>query len=157
MILYSAKSTIDAEGAKAYRVTKFNDGEVESSYLTTGGTCDCPAGVRPTCRHRQMLPDMIRAGIVNTHYFWDYDISTACDFQGTPKWQIEALVDDAPVAAEEVDLSDPVGEALQGDLLDRQTFDIPDGYEAVRDAKGRATGEVRPIPAPASPKPWRRM
>jgi hypothetical protein len=31
----------------------------------------------------------------------------------------------------------------------RNTFTVPDGYEAVRDAEGRATGEVRPV----APKP----
>lgn len=30
---------------------------------------------------------------------------------------------------------------------DRKTFSVPPGYEAVRDAEDRATGEIRPIPA----------
>jgi Lar family restriction alleviation protein len=32
----------------------------------------------------------------------------------------------------------------KGPALDRKTFTVPDGFEAVRDAEGRATGEVRP-------------
>lgn len=129
MILYSAKSIIDAEGLSAYRITKFADGEVESSYLTNGVTCDCPAGPRPTCRHRQMLPQMISSGIVNTHWFLDWDLGRViCDFEGTPKARIDAML---PPPA------------------DRQTFTIPDGYTAVRDAEGRATGEITPTPGEA--------
>ena len=94
MILYSAKSTIDAEGALAYRVTKFVDGEVESSYLTDGHQCDCPAGVRPTCRHRQMLPTMIADGIINTHWFLAWDTTrTVVDFEGTSRTTYEALAE----------------------------------------------------------------
>ena len=93
MILYSAKTTIDAEGRSAYRVTKFNDGEVESSYVTDGVQCDCPAGVRPTCRHRQMLPNMIANDIINTHWFLDWDRSgEIVDFEGTPRSAYEATI-----------------------------------------------------------------
>ena len=56
-----------------YRITKFNDGEVESTYLCTVDECECPAGVRPTCRHRHMLPRFIAKGAVNSFYFYDYD------------------------------------------------------------------------------------
>lgn len=35
--------------------------------------------------------------------------------------------------------------------MDRKTFTIPPGYEAVRDSEGRATGEVRPTAAPVEP------
>lgn len=34
----------------------------------------------------------------------------------------------------------------------RQTFAIPDGFEAVRDEQGRATGEVRPAIPPVEPQ-----
>ncbi len=56
-----------------YRITKFNDGEVESTYLCTIDECECPAGVRPTCRHRHMLPRFLAKGAVNSFYFYDYD------------------------------------------------------------------------------------
>src|SRR5579859_4963539 len=65
-----------------YRITKFTDGNVESSYLCTETECECPAGVRPTCRHRQMLPSMLAAGITNTHWFWDYDRMLVMDLNG---------------------------------------------------------------------------
>jgi hypothetical protein len=38
-----------------------------------------------------------------------------------------------------------VGAVLQVETQDRKTFSVPDGFEAVRDAEGRATGAVRPI------------
>lgn len=121
-VLYSLRSEIDAEGRTAYRITKFVDGEVESSYHTSREACECPAGVRPSCRHRQMLPHMLNANIANTHWFLLWPEAQVVDFEGTPRSRYT---------------SEPAEH--------RQTFTIPDGYEAIRDADGRATGEVRPI------------
>lgn len=56
-----------------YRCTKFNDGEVESSYLCSTTECQCPAGSRQTCRHRQMLPMFLNRGAVDTFWFLDWD------------------------------------------------------------------------------------
>lgn len=81
----------------AYRITKFTDGDVESTYLTDGITCECPAGPRPSCRHRQMLPTMLAAGIANTHWFMDWDRHGAIvDFNGASK----RLYDQLAAAAE---------------------------------------------------------
>jgi hypothetical protein len=77
-------------------ITKFDrDGNVESSYHCSGDTCDCPAGQRPTCRHRQMWPVLRR--IVDSHWFldWgnkrdnDWDI---VDFKGIPKSHYDRLM-----------------------------------------------------------------
>jgi hypothetical protein len=69
MSLYNAKKVDDA-----YRITKFDeDLEVESSYITTGSTCECPAGVRDSCRHRQMLPEFISAKRIDKSWFLDWD------------------------------------------------------------------------------------
>jgi len=69
MTLYSAKSVDDA-----IRITKFDeDFEVESSYITTRSTCECPAGVRDSCRHRQMFPEFVSANRINTSWFLDWD------------------------------------------------------------------------------------
>lgn len=57
-----------------YRVTKFNDSfNVESSYLCSIEECDCPAGHRPTCRHRTMLPKFIERGHIGDGWFYDHD------------------------------------------------------------------------------------
>lgn len=89
--LYSCKQEIDLNLGDRYRISKFVDGELESSYLTTFDQCECPAGVRPSCRHRQMLPQMLAAEIVNTHWFWDFDLGRPVDFSGELKSNIDAM------------------------------------------------------------------
>ena len=55
-----------------YRVTKFDtDLNVESSYLMTATECTCPAGSRPTCRHRQMFRDLLPR--IGSHWMFDFD------------------------------------------------------------------------------------
>ena len=67
MNLYNAKTTDDG-----VRITKFTeDLDVESSYITSGSTCDCPAGVRDTCRHRQMFHGL--TGRIDSPWFLDWD------------------------------------------------------------------------------------
>lgn len=78
---------------ESYRITKFHDDEVEGSYLVTYDNCDCPAGHRHTCRHRQMLPDLLP--IIDTHWFWNFDTHTVVDLMGTPKATLDALI--API------------------------------------------------------------
>lgn len=89
--LYSAKTEIDRHGTERVRISKFIDGELESSYLTTLYDCECPAGVRPSCRHRQMLPQMQAHRIVNTHWFWNFDLNRVVDFSGMLKSNLDAL------------------------------------------------------------------
>lgn len=74
-----------------YRITKFTDGEVESSYLCSETLCECPAGTRPTCRHRRMLPEMLTRDICNTHWFYDFDIARVVDLNGQLKSNLDAL------------------------------------------------------------------
>ncbi len=69
MTLYNCKHAGDE-----YRITKFDSfGNVESSYLCTTSECDCPAGVRPSCRHRQMLPKFIEREAIDTGWMLDFD------------------------------------------------------------------------------------
>ena len=78
MTLYNLKSALDD-----YRITKFTpDLDVESSYLIGGDPveCECPAGTRPTCRHRQMLPDLLP--LVDTEFFWDFERRTCVNSDG---------------------------------------------------------------------------
>lgn len=68
-ILYNCR-----HAGETFRITKFSEHmEVESSYLCTESTCDCPAGVRPTCRHREMLPKFIQREHVGDEWFFDFD------------------------------------------------------------------------------------
>lgn len=58
----------------AWRITKFdNDMNVESSYLTTAESCECPQGAKPTCRHRKMLPAFLEHKHVGDGWFYNYD------------------------------------------------------------------------------------
>ena len=69
MTLYNLKTDGDE-----YRITKFdNQLNVESSYLLSLSECECPAGSRPTCRHRQMLPEMLAYDMANTGMFYDFE------------------------------------------------------------------------------------
>lgn len=69
MSLYNLKT---ADGQ--FRITKFtNDLDVESSYLLSESECACPAGSRPTCRHRQMLPKMLEVQAADSGLFYDFD------------------------------------------------------------------------------------
>lgn len=73
MTLYNLRTDGDQ-----WRITKFdNDLNVESSYLLSEAECECPAGHRPSCRHRQMLPAMLAQGICNKSMFWDFETSQA--------------------------------------------------------------------------------
>lgn len=55
-----------------YRVTKFDaDMNPESSYLCTETECECPAGHRPTCRHRQMFPTLLT--LIGSGWLYDFD------------------------------------------------------------------------------------
>lgn len=57
-----------------YKITKFDeDLNPESSYLVSNDACECPAGHRSTCRHRQMLPVFQMAGRANTRWFFDIE------------------------------------------------------------------------------------
>lgn len=57
-----------------FRITKFDsDFNPEASYICDAVNCECPAGVRPTCRHRHMLPKFIARNAVGTNWFLDFD------------------------------------------------------------------------------------
>jgi hypothetical protein len=67
--LYNCKAA-----GESYRITKFdNEMNVESSYLCTATTCECPAGKRPHCRHREMLPKFLHRQHVGDEWFFDFD------------------------------------------------------------------------------------
>lgn len=91
-----------------WAITKFDiDLNPEATYtLATDGaslTCDCPAGVRPSCRHRHMLPFFAQAGAIDAGMFYQYE---------TQAWHMpfKARADDPEAsasAAKAVSLSQP--------------------------------------------------
>lgn len=85
-----------------YRITKFDSlGEVQSSYLCTESECDCPAGNRDTCRHRQMLPLFIHKGAIDTHWFYDFD---------RKGWVMNEIASPEPAISPPPEIADAVGE-----------------------------------------------
>ena len=121
--LYSLRTDGDQ-----YRITKFVDGDVESSYLCTESECECPAGHRHTCRHRQMLPTMLARKLCNTHWFLAYDMGGAIvDFNGTPKRLSDELA--AIPGVQVVRLDDPatlhntLAEALGEPAIDQHCLE----------------------------------
>ena len=112
--LYSLRcESPDGQPNGNYRITKFVDGEPEGSYLVTERECECPAGPRPTCRHRQMLPQMLHDGIANTHWFLEWDNKRGVvDFNGASKRLYDELAAAETITQAELILTaTPVGEA----------------------------------------------
>ena len=69
--LYTLRST-PKEGE--FIVMKFDpDYEVESVYALSAGECMCPAGHKPKCRHRTMLPLFLAQHHVDDGWFLDWD------------------------------------------------------------------------------------
>ncbi len=134
--LYSLRTDGDQ-----YRITKFVDGNPEGSYLTSETECECPAGHRHTCRHRQMLPQMIAHGIANTHYFMAYGAGGAIvDFNGTPKKlfdELAAVVEPASRPAEQ-DTMSPLPEGVQMFGID----DLLGIHNAIADAVGEPEAKL---------------
>src|SRR5215469_18589107 len=56
-----------------YIITKLTEDLIpEGSYRLSLRECTCPAGHRPTCRHRQMLPLFLEKGHVADGYLLDW-------------------------------------------------------------------------------------
>lgn len=69
MNLYNCKSVSDG-----YRITKFTkDYVVEASYIVSAEGCDCPAGVKPICRHRTMMLEFERTNHIDDGWFFIWD------------------------------------------------------------------------------------
>lgn len=83
MTLYNLKSEGDL-----YRITKFDDDlNPLSSYLVSESHCDCPAGHRPICRHREMLAPMRKR--VDSAWFYNYTSQAWADPTGEAALQSE--------------------------------------------------------------------
>jgi hypothetical protein len=130
MILYSIR-----RGPKGHTITKFDeDMNPVAVYDVSVGSCTCPAGPRPTCRHRKMLARMLPC--VNSPDFYCYETNT---------WH-------RPITA--------YGEALRSNAIARPTCSIcglEDGAcicaSGIRPVVGEAVSEgaitVAPMPTAA--------
>jgi hypothetical protein len=69
MSLYNIKAN-----GKGYKITKFDEELNPLTTYTVGSLgCGCPAGIKPHCRHRQMLPLFQATGRVNTGWFYEFE------------------------------------------------------------------------------------
>lgn len=122
--LYSLRTDGDQ-----FRITKIVDGEIESSYLSTERECECPAGHRPSCRHRQMIPDMLARGILDSMWFWDFDTRRVVDFNGELKSNLDAIHElvapghtDLMISPEAIDEALAVGEAQHVEVTPKPSW-----------------------------------
>lgn len=112
-ILYNCRHDGDQ-----YRITKFDeDMNPQGSYLTDGEACECPAGVRPTCRHRQMLPKFIGRSHVGDEWFFDFDRGGWVQMR--PEWALEEENHSLDVESE---LPTPSEGPITTEQLDRAQF-----------------------------------
>jgi hypothetical protein len=111
MSLYNLRSS-DGD----WRITKFdNDLNPESSYLVSAEACECPAGVRPTCRHRQMLPKLLAAGAEDSPMFYDFDhdqflapaTTEEVNFESQPDSSVPQVSDQIPQSTPTFDPNKP--------------------------------------------------
>lgn len=84
MTLYNLKTgPLDGQ----FRITKFDsDLNVSSTYLLTQTECECPQGIKPTCRHRKMLPLLIDR--VDTPWFWHFEQAQWQDPTGAAEFDV---------------------------------------------------------------------
>ena len=111
--LYHLRSAAHA----SYRITKLTDDyEVESTYIVSASECTCPAGPRPTCRHRQMLPFFLAKGHVNNGWMLDWH---------TRQWRLPLCEDGrAEPIGSDFPINKPVDEMTSEELAQAQaTFE----------------------------------
>lgn len=146
-----------------YRVTKFTDGEVESSYLTSDQVCDCPAGHRAICRHRQMLPDMLASNICDTEWFYDYDRRIIVNINGD--LCTRALEELCAPAEQDTESSVPAGQHTAAESLppvqtvDRSLIEHKpdDSFREFLRKEGKVPRHLHPQEVHTSKNPWRRL
>lgn len=69
--LYSLRSTPTKD---EYLILKLSsDFEPEGTYALNARNCSCPAGHRPLCKHRKMLPFFLDKAHVDDGWFLDWD------------------------------------------------------------------------------------
>ena len=138
MILYSIR-----RGPHGYQLGKFDDDfNVAAVYDVDLKHCTCPAGPRPSCKHRKMLPRMLAK--VDTNQFYCYETQT---------WH-QPLGDEPPVAGE--------ARLVEGESASEASVFEQQGLEAHRElAKFQRAAVEPPIdgadeiakPSVASPSP----
>lgn len=127
---YSLRST-PARGE--YTILKFDqDFNVEAIYALNTQTCTCPAGVRPLCKHRKMLPMFVPTH-VDDGWFLDWD---------TRLWR-------GPVADAPAQLADP--EVLAQQIA--PSFATEGSATVLSKRSAESSAQSEPAPTQVSPPP----
>lgn len=127
-----------------FRITKFDEHlNVESSYLCTALECECPAGSRSRCRHREMVPLFIHRGTIDSGWFLDYDRGGWVQMQDDPEPETFETLDDLANAI------DPLPDGVQ-------MFTLDDPLQ-IHNAIAEAVGEPEAMISPAPKSSWRRF
>ena len=119
MTFYNLRS--NPPGDLPYQIIKFDDALNPESVYNVGKTvCECPAGVRLTCRHRQMLPKLIER--VDTAWFLCFETMEWEDPTGNAAEHDEVAEHDAatgglsepqfPILEEGTEPADPAPQAV---------------------------------------------
>jgi hypothetical protein len=134
-----------------YRITKFDSlGNVESTYLCSETECECPAGHRPSCRHRQMLPKFLERNAVNSFWFLDWDRKGWVTNE--PKTQYPIIEPAEPRIIEEAsNIPDEMWELPQPEPVTIATMQIIPDDASVAEEFAKL---LHPEPAPPDPKPF---
>lgn len=153
-----------------YRISKFTaDLEVESSYLCTLGECECPAGVRPSCRHRDMLHKFIRRNHIGDDFFYDFDRGGWVQMDlSEPRYGIGPMMAAVPLI--QAENRDKRTELSASEALPIQPMptSLPEGvqllslddpatlHNAIANAVGEPEARIEPSPSPTLPPTIRR-
>ena len=96
-------------------------------------SCDCPAGPRPSCKHRKMLSAFALAGAVNSDRFLCYETQT---------WHKPVAIGNEPPMKEKLDL---FNEALSALLMETTTAVEPQPCKPRETAKQIVAEQIKPI------------
>ena len=101
MALYNLR-TNPTQPDLPFTITKFtSELEVESSYSVGNTVCECPAGHRPKCRHREMLPALRER--IDTAWFYCFETKSWEDPTGEAAKHDEVAEHDAETGGLDAD------------------------------------------------------
>lgn len=154
-------------GDLPYQIIKFDaDLNPEAAYGLGTTICECPAGSRLTCRHRQMLPQLKER--VDTAWFWCFETGEWSDPTGNAQEHDEVAEHDEATGglseAEVEGIEQPLAEGTEGLNVEGTItgrFESDDSH--IEEVAPQAVSPLpipglRTEPAPTSPdKGWRRF
>ena len=131
--LYSLRSASDPG---QYTIIKFDhDYNPQETYALSAQECTCPAGPRPTCRHRKMLQSFLDKGHLNDGWFLDWD---------TRMWR-KSLSEDNGFREERVAIDEPLLGKVEDAIVKGRQFGMTALHEA---AITHELGKVEVSPPP---------